>query len=101
MEKQTEILVIVAHEGILSTILRLINKEQSWHASGAQSIAGAKELLTEDTALVLLGSGLTEEEEQEMIDHLTIHYKSAKTIRHFGGGSGLLYAEIYQALARR
>jgi hypothetical protein len=101
MEKQTKILVVVAHEGILSTVLRLINNEQSWHATGAQSIAGAKDLLSDDTALVLLGSGLTEQEEQEMIDHIAIHYKSAKTIRHFGGGSGLLYAEIYQALAGR
>jgi hypothetical protein len=101
MEKQTEILVIVAHEGILSTILRLINKEKSWHASGALSISSAKELLSEDTALVLLGSGLSEEEEQEMIDHLTIYYKSATAIRHFGGGSGLLYSEIYLALTSR
>jgi hypothetical protein len=99
MEKQTKILVVVAHEGILSTILRLINKEQSWHATGALSISDAKDLLSGDTSLVLLGSGLTEQEEQEMIDHIAIHYKSAKTIRHFGGGSGLLYAEIYQALA--
>jgi hypothetical protein len=71
MEKQTKILVVVAHEGILSTVLRLINKEQSWHATGAQSIAGAKDLLSDDTALVLLGSGLTEQEEQEMIDYTT------------------------------
>jgi hypothetical protein len=42
---------------------------------------------------VLLGAGLSEDEAEQVRQHFTV-----PVVQHYGGGSGLLYAEIYQAL---
>jgi hypothetical protein len=97
---KVEILVICRHEGILQTVVRLINNNPDWHATG---------VVTDDEALaafnkapfklVLLGSGIEKESE----DKLCIAFKALNRqiiiVQHYGGGSGLLAAEIYQALA--
>ena len=94
-----QILVICRHDGILQTIVRLVNNNPDWNATGA---------ITDDEAiavfnarsfkLVLLGSGIEKESE----DKLCAAFKAKKPeiiiVQHYGGGSGLLAAEIYQAL---
>jgi len=44
--------------------------------------------------VVLLGAGLTEVESAQIRTSAT-----APVVQHYGGGSGLIYAEILQALA--
>jgi hypothetical protein len=60
----------------------------------AFSVSEAKEKgrLTQPD-VVLLGAGLTPGESSEIRNHF-----SAPVVQHYGGGSGLLFAEIYEAL---
>ena len=97
---QKQILAICTHEGILETILRLVNNNPEWHAIGASGLEEAKALLNaEKIDLVLLGNGLSPEEEKEIMYFAKEVNNQIRLVQHFGGGSGLLSAEIYGAIA--
>jgi hypothetical protein len=97
---QKQILAICTHPGILETILRLINNNPAWHAVGSSSAEDAKALLSSESIdLVLLGNGLSPEEEKDITDYAKAVNSQIRLVQHFGGGSGLLSAEIYGALA--
>ncbi|RAJ30221.1 hypothetical protein [Pedobacter cryoconitis] len=99
MENRTEILVVGTHEDILKTVLRLLNAETSWHAVG---VLGCEEAIAKckahTYAIVLLGGGLTEPEEAKLKTEIKLIHPAIHIIPHYGGGSGLLYAEIHGAL---
>ena len=99
-DKELNILIVCADEAIRATILRLLhNHNQLWKAIGAESANKAKELGQQNNFdIVLVGSGLTEQEEKDLTDYFTSFNKQTRLIRHYGGGSGLLFGEIYQAL---
>jgi hypothetical protein len=94
-----EILVICRHEGILQTVVRLVNNNPDWNATG---------VITDDEAiaafnaqpfkLVLLGSGIEKESEDKLSATFKAQNPDVIIVEHYGGGSGLLAAEIYQAL---
>ena len=95
MEK-IAILAVCSHPEILQTILRLINNNPDWNATGAENEEQALTLLaTQRFNLVLLGSGMDEHSARR----LKASAPAVKCIQHYGGGSGLLSAEIYGALA--
>ena len=93
MEK-IQILAIGKHPEIMKTILRLINNKPEWNGTIAYT---ADEAMAQSKAIafnvVLLCAGLDELEAQQ----ITAHFK-VPVVQHYGGGSGLLYAEVYQAL---
>ena len=95
----TEILVVGKHEDILQTILRLLNTETSWHAEG---VSGYEEAIAKCKSrayqVLLLGGGLTDQEEARLKTEIRLIHPAIHIIPHYGGGSGLLYAEIYMAL---
>ncbi|MBD1392158.1 response regulator receiver protein [Mucilaginibacter glaciei] len=100
MENQIQILVVCTHEGIMATILRLIGNNTAWHAVGATDVAETKDLLKlKHFDVVLLGNGLTEKEEADIVDFAKVRNSNTKIIYHFGGGSGLLFGEIHEELA--
>jgi DNA-binding NarL/FixJ family response regulator len=96
---KTQILTIGRHPEILQTVIRLINNNPEWECTGA---------LTDDEAiaafaatpfkLVLLGGGIEKENEEKLCSAFRAHSPQIIIVQHFGGGSGLLFAEIYQAL---
>jgi Asp/Glu/hydantoin racemase len=90
------ILVIGKHEQIMKTIIRLIDGKAPWKGHAAFTVEDAK-ALNEVTRfdIVLLGAGLSDVE----TDLLKKHF-SVPVIQHYGGGSGLLYAEIYKELKK-
>ena len=96
---KVEILVICRHEGILQTIVRLINNNPAWNATGAVT---DDEALTAFTGhpfkLVLLGSGIEKASEDKLSMAFKIHDPSITIVEHYGGGSGLLFTEIYEAI---
>lgn len=99
--KKIEILAICTHEGILQTVNRLINNNELWNSTGAIDIQQAREIAdTKDFDLILIGSGLTAAEEQELESVLAAH-KNIPVVKHYGGGSGLLFGEIHHALSGR
>ncbi|TDE10210.1 response regulator receiver protein [Dyadobacter psychrotolerans] len=99
---KTNILVLADHPEILATILRLINKNELWNGVGAASATDALSVFQENVFdLVLLGVGVDDQTELVLRSSFTSTNPDMICIRHFGGGSGLLYSEIQHALAGR
>lgn len=100
MEAKTEILVVGTNAPILATVLRLVNSNEEWHATG---VSGAAEAIaaceSNSYAVFLIGAGLTDQEEADLTAAVLKINPSIHVIPHYGGGSGLLFAEIYLALA--
>jgi PleD family two-component response regulator len=92
--KETEILIVGKNSDIMPVILRLLNKKPNWNGhtafSADEAIEKSQDILFD---LVLLGAGLTNAEAGQIHAHFTV-----PVVQHYGGGSGLLYAEVYQAL---
>jgi hypothetical protein len=99
---KTKILAIGRNEEILQTVLRLINKNEAWEASGALTDEAAFRLFDSlQPSLVLLCSGISEASEQALRTYFTGANPALNIIQHYGGGSGLLSNEIIQALEVR
>lgn len=93
--KEIEILIVGKHPDIMPVILRLLNKKPSWTGhtafSADEAMAKGKDI---PFAVVLLGAGLTNDEDEQLRKYFTV-----PVVQHYGGGSGLLFAEVYQALS--
>ena len=90
------ILAVGTNEKIMQTILRLINQNPLWEGDIALSSASAKNSLQEARYdLILLGSGSDESEIRLILD---LYKLRIPVVLHYGGGSGLLVAEVNQAL---
>jgi DNA-binding NtrC family response regulator len=97
--KKVEILVLAANVDISKVILRLINANEAWTARGVTSIPEAIEhLLAGSFDLLLIGAGFSEEEELAIVEFVQSESVDTRVVKHYGGGSGLLFAEIYIAL---
>ena len=96
-----EILVICRHEGILQTVVRLVNNNPEWNATGVVTDDEALNAFnTRPFKLVLLGSGIEKESENELCIAFRAENPNIIIVEHYGGGSGLLAAEIFEVLAR-
>ncbi len=96
-----KILVLGRHAQIMETVLRLINSQSEWKAEGALTDAEAKiKFENNDFDLVLIGGGIDERSEKELSVIFKEKKPSAKILRHYGGGSGLLFNEIEEAIAK-
>jgi DNA-binding NtrC family response regulator len=99
MEKQLEILVIGTNPRILETVLRLLNTNTDWNASGVSNPDEALKKCRElNYQVFLIGAGLSDAEEAELSAQIKEIHPGIHIIPHYGGGSGLLFAEIYLAL---
>lgn len=99
---KTNILVIANHPEILETIIRLINQQEAWNGIPAGSLQEAEAVLRINSVdLVLLGVGVDDETEQQIVSLCESINPRIVCQRHFGGGSGLLYSEIRHAFAGR
>lgn len=98
---KTEILVVCTHDEILKTIIRLIDSNSAMHGTGANTLEEALNLFKSSSFhLVLIGAGLSSEEEEELIQNVNRLRLKVPVVHHYGGGSGLLFTEIYQALGK-
>lgn len=102
MSMKTEILVIGRNESMLQTVVRSINNDPAWIGTGATSDEDAIEKFHHHHFdAVLLTNGLTEEEDKKLRALFLHQDPDIIIIQHYGGGSGLLQAEIRQALEER
>lgn len=93
------ILVIGRHIEIMETILRLLNAQPDWNAAGAITDDEATEKFnTQPFDIVLIGGGVEESSEEKFKTEFKIINPLVKIIRHYGGGSGLLFNEINEAM---
>ena len=94
-----EILVIGRHPQIMETVLRLINSQEGWHALGALNEGEANNLFSNSPFdLVLIGGGIEDEVEERLSSVFRKIKPAIKVVRHYGGGSGLLFNEIISAM---
>ena len=94
------ILVIGRHTEILEVILRLINGEPNWQAIGSLADDKAIALFNEQLFdIVLIGGGVNDESIATLTDRFKAKNPLSKIIKHYGGGSGLLFNEIQEALS--
>ncbi|TCC94358.1 hypothetical protein EZ428_06195 [Pedobacter frigiditerrae] len=95
-----EILIVGTNKPIMETIARLIDKDGVWKATISLSFDDACEVcLRKDFKLALIGAGLTDEQESQLKAYFNKLKPSLPIVKHYGGGSGLLFAEIHQALS--
>ncbi len=94
-----EILVIGRHPEILQTVIRLVNNNPEWNAAGAGTDEEAIAAFNANNyRLVLLGGGIEKDSETKLCAMFRAQKPDIIIVQHYGGGSGLLAAEIYQAL---
>ncbi len=99
MNSSLTILVIGRHQQIMETVLRLLNGQDGWRAMGALTDSEAKVKFVETKFdLVLIGGGVEEKSEQQLRLEFEKTNPLIKIIRHYGGGSGLLFNEIQEAM---
>lgn len=97
---QTNILYIGRDTEITIVMNRLLNARPEWKGicvctdEEALSVFEAQEI-----DLVLLGNGINQECEQALRAKFDALKPGIKIIQHYGGGSGLLYGEIMQAMS--
>jgi DNA-binding NtrC family response regulator len=97
--RKIEILAIGTNKDIVKVIVRLINANPSWNASASLNAVEAKTAINDGHYdLVLIGAGLQPAEEEELLKTFSASRPDIAFVKHYGGGSGLLFAEIYQAL---
>jgi len=95
----TKILIVGTNKPIMETIARLIDQNEKWQATIALNLNDALErCYAKDFSLVLIGAGVNDDQEQVIRLHLSTIGLNIPVVKHYGGGSGLLFAEIYQAL---
>lgn len=93
--KKLTILYVGRDEGITETMNRLLNARKEWTGLTACSDGEALKICRDtEIDLVLLGNGITADEEGKLIADLKLIKPDIKIIQHYGGGSGLLYGEI-------
>lgn len=97
--ESTQILVVGRHPEILATVVRLVNNNPDWNATGCQTDEEAILAFDQQAfALVLLGGGIEPASEEQLCAYFRNRNPKIKIVQHYGGGSGLLAAEIYEAL---
>ena len=99
MEAETEILVIGTNQPILETVLRLLNANEAWNATGVNTVEEVLQAFAvKEYQVLLLGAGLSPQDEALLGNKVKEMLPDIHVIAHYGGGSGLLFAEIYLAL---
>ena len=102
MTSTVEILVVGKHPEIMQTILRLINNKPEWSGIGVSTCDDAITAFEKQPChVVLVGAGLSPAENNTLCLYFNLNKPDVPVVQHYGGGSGLLYAEVFEALSGR
>lgn len=94
------ILSFVKNPEILPVLDRVVNKHEGWTGLRAASLDEAQAIVQDQAIdVVLLGAGTGVTERQALTETITRNNQQTILIDHYGGGSGLLYAEVMNGLA--
>jgi hypothetical protein len=100
--QRLNILYIGRNEEIMNTVVRLIHKQENWTATGVLTDDDALKVWRSNTFdIVLLGNGIDPISEENLCGYFRSVKEDINIIQHYGGGSGLLYNEIMEALQTR
>lgn len=94
------ILYIGRDPEITRVMSRLLNARAEWEGIAVCTDLEATELCkNRKVDLVLLGNGIDADSEMDLRKKLLLSNANVKIVQHYGGGSGLLYSEIAEALS--
>jgi hypothetical protein len=96
------ILVIGKDPEILKVVLRLLNEYQQagYHAVGSTDPDQARSLFADtETDLVLITNGIDPTLDASLREEFLTRRPGVRILQHFGGGSGLLFGEIAEAMS--
>jgi hypothetical protein len=96
------ILVVGRDPEILKVVLRLLNehKPANYHAVGSTDPDQARSLFADtDIDVVLITNGIDATLDASLREEFLTRRPGIRILQHYGGGSGLLYGEITEALA--
>jgi hypothetical protein len=99
----SNILVIGRDPEILKVVLRLLNdsKHTPFHAIGSTDPDTARSLFADsDIDLVLITNGIDPTLDASLREDFQTRRPGTPILQHYGGGSGLLFAEIAEALSK-
>lgn len=97
--KKIQILYIGKHPEILPVVVRLLNSNKDWEGTGVSECEEAITAFNQNHfSLVLLGSGIDAQSEADLCTFFRNKNPKIPIVQHYGGGSGLLQAEIFSAL---
>jgi len=102
LPKTLNILVIGMDPEILKVVLRLLNEypQAGYHAVGTTDPDQARELFAGgDIGLVLMTNGIDPILDASLREYFLTRRPGIRILQHYGGGSGLLFGEIAQALS--
>ena len=92
-----KVLVLGVNEMINSVIIRLLNGMDDYLGVANRSINEMPASLKEHKYdILLIGAGFNEEQENVITERAREAYPDIKILQHYGGGSGLLRAELEQ-----
>jgi hypothetical protein len=97
------ILVVGKDPEILKVVLRLLNDHQpgNFHAIGSSDPDQARTLFADtDIDLVLITNGIDATLDVALREFFLSRRPGVRILQHYGGGSGLLFGEIAQVLAK-
>jgi len=96
------ILAVGTHPEVMPVIERLIRSQEGWEPVVARCASEAMTALAsgEYVDVLLVGAGLSPEEEAQLQTAAGAQNPKVPVVAHYGGGSGLLFAEIWGVLGR-
>lgn len=99
MVNSLNILVVSTNNDITTVLMRLIDQQKGWNAYSVVHLSQIEEMVkTQSIKIVLLCSGYSKKAETQLITSFEKKHPNVAVIKHYGGGSGLLYNEISHAL---
>jgi hypothetical protein len=96
------ILAVGTHPEVMPVIDRLIRSQEGWEPVVACCADDALNVLASDECIdvLLVGAGLSPDEEVQLNAAAGARTPKVPVVAHYGGGSGLLFAEIWGVLGR-
>lgn len=96
------ILAVGTHPEVMPVIERLIRSQEGWEPVVASCASEAMTTLASDACVdvLLVGAGLSPEEEAQLHAAAGAQTPKVPVVAHYGGGSGLLFAEIWGVIGR-
>jgi DNA-binding NtrC family response regulator len=96
------ILAVGTHPEVMPVVERLLRSQPDWEPTMATCAADALTALRTESGfdVLLLGAGLNPEEEASLHTAAQALDPQVPVVAHYGGGSGLLFAEIWGVLGR-
>lgn len=95
------VLAVGRNAAIMAVVERLLNSHEAWYGLAVTSDEAALQALQQTPFdIVLLCAGISRSEETDLRHHLLQRKPDLIISQHYGGGSGLLEAEIRNLLAQ-